>query len=72
MDDTCALACATTLDQRLGNLEVAIGHAYVLTNKRPEWLQALGNSTLQEDARRERLNVWEHIGTSRASGRAET
>jgi hypothetical protein len=37
---------------------------YVLTNGRPEWLQELKDA-LQEDARRERLNQWEHIGTSR-------
>jgi hypothetical protein len=37
---------------------------YVLTNGRPEWLQEL-KGALQEDARRERLDEWEHIGTSR-------
>jgi len=37
---------------------------YVLTNGRPEWLQELKDA-LQEDARRERLNEWKHIGTSR-------
>ncbi|KAF8496238.1 hypothetical protein F5888DRAFT_1794754 [Russula emetica] len=37
---------------------------YVLTNGRPEWLRELKDA-LQEDARRERLNEWEHIGTSR-------
>lgn len=37
---------------------------YVLTNGKPEWLRELSDA-LQEDARRERLNKWEHIGTSR-------
>ena len=37
---------------------------YVLTNGRPEWLQELKDA-LQEDARRERLKEWQHIGTSR-------
>jgi len=37
---------------------------YVLTNGRPEWLRELGDA-LQEDARREHLKEWEHIGTSR-------
>lgn len=37
---------------------------YVLTNGRPEWLRELKDA-LQEDARREGLNEWEHIGTSR-------
>jgi hypothetical protein len=37
---------------------------YVLTNGRPEWLQELKDA-LQEDARRERMHEWEHIGTSR-------
>jgi len=37
---------------------------YVLTNGKPEWLRELEDA-LQEDARRERLNEWEHVGTSR-------
>ena len=37
---------------------------YVLTNGRPEWLRELKDA-LQEDARREHMNEWEHIGTSR-------
>ena len=37
---------------------------YSLTNGRPEWLQELKDA-LQEDARREGLDEWEHIGTSR-------
>jgi hypothetical protein len=37
---------------------------YVLTNGRPEWLRELKDA-LQEDARRMRLDEWEHIGTSR-------
>lgn len=37
---------------------------YVLTNGRPEWLRELKDA-LQGDARREHLNQWEHIGTSR-------
>ncbi len=37
---------------------------YILTNGRPEWLRELKDA-LQEDARRERLSEWEHIGTSR-------
>jgi hypothetical protein len=37
---------------------------YVLTNGRPEWLQELKNA-LQEDARIEGMDEWEHIGTSR-------
>jgi len=35
----------------------------VLTNGRPDWLQKL-KFALQEDARRERLDEWERIGTS--------
>ncbi|KAH9958137.1 hypothetical protein BC827DRAFT_617814 [Russula dissimulans] len=37
---------------------------YMLTNGRPEWLRELKDA-LQEDARRERMGEWEHIGTSR-------
>jgi hypothetical protein len=37
---------------------------YTLTNGRPEWLRDLKDA-LQEDARREGLDEWEHIGTSR-------
>ena len=37
---------------------------YVLTNGRPWWLQKL-KSSLQEDARKEGVEEWEHIGTSR-------
>ena len=37
---------------------------YVLTNGRPWWLQKLKDS-LQEDARKEGLEEWVHIGTSR-------
>jgi hypothetical protein len=37
---------------------------YVLTNGRPQWLQQLKHA-LQEDARQEGLEEWEHIGTSR-------
>ncbi|KAI0277581.1 hypothetical protein BGY98DRAFT_979166 [Russula aff. rugulosa BPL654] len=33
-------------------------------SRAPEWLRELKDA-LQEDARRERLNQWEHIGTSR-------
>jgi hypothetical protein len=35
---------------------------YLLTNRRPEWLEKL-KDTLQEDATREGLDEWEHIGT---------
>ncbi|KAH9960225.1 hypothetical protein BGW80DRAFT_1256287 [Lactifluus volemus] len=38
--------------------------AYVLTNGRPEWLQELKH-VLQEDAQRQGMDEWEHIGTSR-------
>jgi hypothetical protein len=37
---------------------------YSMTNGRPEWLEEL-KVALQEDARREGLAEWEHIGTSR-------
>ena len=37
---------------------------YMLTNGRPEWLRELKDA-LQEDARREGLDEWENIGTSR-------
>ena len=37
---------------------------YALTNGRPEWLKGL-KEALQADARREGLEEWEHIGTSR-------
>lgn len=37
---------------------------YTLTNGRPEWLRELKDA-LQEDARREGLDEWEQIGTSR-------
>ncbi|KAH9966164.1 hypothetical protein BGW80DRAFT_1230443 [Lactifluus volemus] len=37
---------------------------YVLTNGRPDWLQELKNA-LQEDARIQGMDEWEHIGTSR-------
>jgi hypothetical protein len=41
-----------------------LSRAYVLTNGRPEWLEELKDA-LQEDARREGLDPWAHIGTSR-------
>ncbi|KAI0245907.1 hypothetical protein BJV78DRAFT_1259087 [Lactifluus subvellereus] len=37
---------------------------YVLTDGRPWWLQKLKDS-LQEDARKEGVEEWEHIVTSR-------
>ena len=37
---------------------------YTLTNGRPEWLEELKDA-LQEDARKEGLDEWKHIGTSR-------
>jgi len=37
---------------------------YMLTNGRPEWVRELKDA-LQEDARREGMGEWEHIGTSR-------
>jgi hypothetical protein len=37
---------------------------YVMTNGRPEWLRELKDA-LQEDARKEGVREWEHIGTSR-------
>jgi hypothetical protein len=37
---------------------------YVLTNGRPDWLQELKNA-LQEDARIQGMDEWEHIRTSR-------
>jgi hypothetical protein len=36
----------------------------LLTNRRPKWLEEL-KDTLQEDATREGLDGWEHIGTGR-------
>ncbi|KAI0246304.1 hypothetical protein BJV78DRAFT_1364921 [Lactifluus subvellereus] len=42
----------------------ALTRVYVLTNGRPWWLQKLKDS-LQEDARKEGVEEWEHIGTSR-------
>jgi hypothetical protein len=36
----------------------------VLSNGRQQWLQKLKDA-LQEDARKEGLGEWEHIGTSR-------
>jgi hypothetical protein len=37
---------------------------YLLTNRRPEWLEKL-KDTLQEDSTRKGLDEWEHIGTGR-------
>jgi len=37
---------------------------YVLSNGRPEWISELKDA-LQEDAQREGMSEWEHIGTSR-------
>ncbi|KAI0289296.1 hypothetical protein BC826DRAFT_1032786 [Russula brevipes] len=41
-----------------------LSRAYVLTNGRREWLEELKDA-LQDDARREGLDPWVHIGTSR-------
>jgi hypothetical protein len=43
---------------------MTLRRVYVLTNGRPEWLQELKN-ILQEDARIQGMDEWEHIGTSR-------
>jgi hypothetical protein len=45
-------------------LPTKLTRVYSMTNGRPEWLQELKDA-LQEDARREGLDEWEHIGTSR-------
>lgn len=49
---------------RAALLPTKLTRVYSMTNGRPEWLQELKDA-LQEDARREGLDEWEHIGTSR-------
>ena len=64
--------CFLELDQivsrvrevRAALLPTKLTRVYSMTNGRPEWLQELKNA-LQEDARKEGLDEWEHIGTSR-------
>ncbi|KAI9453286.1 hypothetical protein F5148DRAFT_1233692 [Russula earlei] len=42
----------------------SLTRVYVMTNGKPDWLRELKDA-LQEDARREGLDEWDHIGTSR-------
>jgi len=45
-------------------LTTRLTRVYMMTNGRPKWVRELKDA-LQEDARREGMGEWEHIGTSR-------